>query len=138
MEMAKFSLTLGCPMNSASRCGRSFSSNDESSSTGAADTSRCFRSGMFLAVATKWMVRRKGKLGNHVEDCDRLCGDGSEPALSEVEETRPVERSSTLVFDWHRNKSRRASLDRAGGTPAPARLVVILALWPALSHQLAC
>src|SRR5438309_8809733 len=49
---AKFSLTLGCPINSASRCGRSFSSNDESSSTGAADTTRCFRSGTFLRVAT--------------------------------------------------------------------------------------
>ena len=32
---ARLSLTFFWPMNSASRCGRSFNSNDESSSTGA-------------------------------------------------------------------------------------------------------
>src|SRR5207244_4585153 len=78
---AKFSLTLGCPINSASRCGRSFSSNDESSSTGAADTTRCFRSGTFLRVATAAMVRRKRESGNcgfrlptdHVETAQYGC-----------------------------------------------------------------
>src|SRR5713101_999987 len=57
MATARFSLTLDCPMNSASRCGRSFNSNEESSSTGAADTSRCFRSGMFLRVGTLQLRR---------------------------------------------------------------------------------
>ena len=37
---ARFSFTLVWPMNSFSLCGRSFNSKDESSSTGAADTSR--------------------------------------------------------------------------------------------------
>src|ERR1700694_5229343 len=52
---AKLSLTLFCPMTSASRCGRSFSSNEESSSTGAAETKRSrlgLRLGLFFAVAT--------------------------------------------------------------------------------------
>src|ERR1035438_7939426 len=52
---ARFSLTFLWPMNSASRCGRSFSSNEESSSTGAADTRRSrlgLRLGLFFAVAT--------------------------------------------------------------------------------------
>src|SRR3977135_823765 len=39
-------------MNSFRRCGRSFSSNEESSSTGAAETMRSFRLGLFLARAT--------------------------------------------------------------------------------------
>ena len=37
---------------SASLCGRSFSSKDESSSTGAADTSRSFDTALSLAAAT--------------------------------------------------------------------------------------
>ena len=52
---ARFSLTLFCPMNSARRCGRSFSSNEESSSTGAAETSRSrfgIEIGVVFAVAT--------------------------------------------------------------------------------------
>src|SRR5580704_311648 len=52
---ASCSFTLFCPMNSASRCGRSFNSKDESSSTAEAETSRSggeFRLGLFLAVAT--------------------------------------------------------------------------------------
>ena len=55
MATARFSLTLACPMNSARRCGRSFSSNEESSSTGAAETMRsrfCGILGVFLSVAT--------------------------------------------------------------------------------------
>src|SRR6266849_1083166 len=54
-------------MNSASRCGRSLSSNDESSSTGAAETSRsrsCGSLGMFLRVATGGIVERNMKPGN--------------------------------------------------------------------------
>jgi hypothetical protein len=39
---SRLSLTLSCPMNSRRRCGRSFSSKDESSSTGAAETMRSF------------------------------------------------------------------------------------------------
>src|SRR5579863_4264547 len=48
-------LTLACPINSLNRCGRSFNSNEESSSTGAADTKRsrlASRLRLFLAVAT--------------------------------------------------------------------------------------
>src|SRR5579883_1903895 len=55
MATARFSFTLSWPMNSASRWGRSFSSKEESSSTGAADTRRLGRGGVFLRVAT---VRR--------------------------------------------------------------------------------
>src|SRR2546426_4377090 len=53
MATARFSLTLSCPMNSFSRCGRSFSSNEESSSTGAAETMRSFRLGLLFARATE-------------------------------------------------------------------------------------
>src|SRR5580692_10739324 len=59
MATARFSLTLDCPMNSARRCGRSFSSKEESSSTGAADTMRsrsCGILGTFLSVATGRML----------------------------------------------------------------------------------
>ena len=50
---ARFSFTFFCPMNSASRCGRSFNSNDESSPTGAAETSRSRSgSGVLLGVGT--------------------------------------------------------------------------------------
>src|SRR5271163_5338953 len=42
MATSRFSLTLFCPMNSFNRCGRSLSSKEESSATGAADTSRSF------------------------------------------------------------------------------------------------
>src|SRR5579864_5525773 len=52
---ARFSFTFFCPMNSLSRCGRSLSSNEESSSTGAAETRRArlgLRLGSFFAVAT--------------------------------------------------------------------------------------
>src|SRR5258708_36342719 len=58
---ARFSLTFACPINSPSRCGRSFSSNEESSSTAAADTTRSglySRLGLFLAVATRRMLPR--------------------------------------------------------------------------------
>src|SRR5947207_9433729 len=54
---ARFSLTFVCPMNSPSRCGRSFSSNEESSSTGAAETTRSFKSGSCLTEATGRIVR---------------------------------------------------------------------------------
>src|SRR5208283_4637571 len=40
MATSRFSLIFFWPMNSARRCGRSFSSKEESSSTGAAETSR--------------------------------------------------------------------------------------------------
>ena len=52
---ARFSLTFFCPMNSDKRCGRSFSSNEQSSSTGAAETRRSrlgLGLGLFSAVAT--------------------------------------------------------------------------------------
>src|SRR5579864_7511931 len=52
---ARFSFTFFCPMNSLNLCGRSFSSNEESSSTGAAETRRArlaSRLGLFFAVAT--------------------------------------------------------------------------------------
>src|SRR5947209_6032961 len=53
METARFSFTFFCPMNSAKRWGRSFNSNVESSSTGAAETRRSrLYSRLFLAVAT--------------------------------------------------------------------------------------
>jgi len=63
---ARFSLTLLCPINSLSRCGRSFSSNEESSSTAAADTNRSRldssrlepRSRLFRAVATGRILPR--------------------------------------------------------------------------------
>src|SRR5580704_1452065 len=42
MATSRFSLTLFCPMNSFNRCGRSLSSKEESSSTGAAETRRSF------------------------------------------------------------------------------------------------
>src|SRR5580698_4317492 len=45
MATSRFSLTLFCPMNSCNRCGRSLSSKEESSSTGAAETSRSFKFG---------------------------------------------------------------------------------------------
>src|SRR6185312_6722428 len=64
---AKFSLTLDWPMNSPSRCGRSFSSNEESSSTGAAETSRSRSSGslgIFLTVATGAIVTRSRRRQN--------------------------------------------------------------------------
>ena len=59
IAIERFSLTLDCPMNSTSRCGRSFSSNEESSSTGAAETTRSRWSGslgVFRSVATAAMV----------------------------------------------------------------------------------
>src|SRR5271170_655272 len=62
---ARFSLTLACPMNSPRRCGRSFSSNDESSSTAAAETRRSglsFRLGLFRSVATASDGRTKCEL----------------------------------------------------------------------------
>src|SRR5262252_6193511 len=52
MATDRFSLTLFCPMNSPRRCGLSLSSNDESSSTGAAETRRSLRLGLFFASAT--------------------------------------------------------------------------------------
>src|ERR1700722_10516774 len=60
---ARFSLTFLCPMNSPSRCGRSFNSKEESSSTGAAETSRsrsCGILGVFLTVATGAIVPASG------------------------------------------------------------------------------
>src|SRR5581483_963871 len=48
----RFSLILSCPMNSRSRLGRSFSSNEASSSTGTADTNRSLISGCSSARAT--------------------------------------------------------------------------------------
>src|SRR5580700_3884445 len=59
MATARFSLTLAWAMNSARRCGRSFSSKEESSSTGAAETMRsrsCGILGTFLSVATGRML----------------------------------------------------------------------------------
>src|SRR6202035_5280004 len=67
MATARFSLTLDWPMNSPSRCGRSFSSKDESSSTGAAETRRSRLSsklGVFLTVATGRIVSGNGNSGN--------------------------------------------------------------------------
>src|SRR5271157_46439 len=40
-------------MNSCNRCGRSLSSNEESSSTGTAETRRSLRAGLSLAAATE-------------------------------------------------------------------------------------
>src|SRR5438105_3950756 len=56
MATARFSFTLGCPMNSDSFCGRSFNSKEESSSTWAADTRRSFRLGSALVDATGRIV----------------------------------------------------------------------------------
>src|SRR5215467_4232230 len=58
MATARFSLIFFWPMNSARRCGRSFSSNEESSSTGAAETSRSrvSRLGLFFTLATGAIV----------------------------------------------------------------------------------
>src|SRR5208283_1475978 len=59
MATSKFSFTLGWPMNSCRRCGRSLSSKEESSSTGAAETRRSFvfggtrRAGLSLAADTE-------------------------------------------------------------------------------------
>src|SRR6266404_3763066 len=54
-------------MNSPSRCGRSFNSKDESSSTGAAETRRSQLSsklGVFLKAATGRIVSGNGNSGN--------------------------------------------------------------------------
>src|ERR1035441_395244 len=51
MATSRFSLTLFWPMNSCKRCGRSLSSNEESSSTGAAETRRSLRLGFDEATA---------------------------------------------------------------------------------------
>jgi len=53
---------LFCPMNSRSRCGRSFSSNDESSSTGTAET---MRSGWALSLAKARRAIGKGECGGY-------------------------------------------------------------------------
>src|SRR5580692_9174629 len=65
MATSRFSLTLFCPMNSCKRCGRSFSSKEESSSTGAAETSRSLlrrsegrcSARLSLAADTLWFPR---------------------------------------------------------------------------------
>ena len=49
MATSRLSLTFCWPMNSRRRCGRSFSSNEESSSSGAAETTRS-RSGCKLSL----------------------------------------------------------------------------------------
>src|SRR6266849_10581674 len=53
MATSRFSLTLFWPMNSCRRCGRSLSSKEESSSTGAAETRRSLRFGLSLAADTE-------------------------------------------------------------------------------------
>jgi hypothetical protein len=62
-------------MNSLSRCGRSLSSNEESSSTGAAETSLSFRSGFCFTEAIGGMLPR-------LHDC--LTGEQTE-SISAVE-----------------------------------------------------
>src|SRR5271163_3836981 len=66
MATSRFSLTLFCPMNSCSRCGLSFSSKDESSSTGAAETRRSltYSAELSLAADTEAMVKRKVESSN--------------------------------------------------------------------------
>src|ERR1039457_7720475 len=49
-------------MNSTSRCGRSLSSNEESSSTGAAETRRSFNAGFSLAEGTLGDVTTRAHL----------------------------------------------------------------------------
>src|SRR5450759_4209021 len=51
MATSRFSLTLFWPMNSCKRCGRSLSSKEESSSTGAAETRRSLRCRLGLSLA---------------------------------------------------------------------------------------
>ena len=75
MATARFSLTFFWPMNSASRCGRSFSSNDESSPTGAADTSRSpleSKSGLSATVGTLRDSRTKCESAQFVH-LRRIC-----------------------------------------------------------------
>src|SRR5882757_6377744 len=53
MATSRFSLTLFWPMNSCRRWGRSFSSKEESSSTGAAETKRSFSGELSFAADTE-------------------------------------------------------------------------------------
>jgi len=53
MAMSRFSLTLFWPMNSCRRCGRSFNSKEESSSTGAAETRRSLSGALSFAADTE-------------------------------------------------------------------------------------
>src|SRR5215469_15002666 len=62
MATARFSFTFFWPINSASRCGRSFSSKEESSPSAAAETRRSRLGsawGWFLALATSRDSRTK-------------------------------------------------------------------------------
>src|ERR1700694_3629434 len=72
MATARFSFTFDWPMNSHKRWGRSFSSKDESSSTGAAETTRSLRSGFALAEATGRIVTRALKVQTDAVDRDGI------------------------------------------------------------------
>src|SRR5436305_12757096 len=94
---AKFSLTLGCPINSSSRCGRSLSSNDESSSTGAAETSRCFRSGVLFRVATGGIVSRNQESGNAGERTKKKNADFLLGFALETGQTLPISPETASI-----------------------------------------
>src|SRR5580704_9089269 len=68
MATARFSFTLGCPMNSRRRCGRSFSSKDESSSNGTAETMRS-RSGWEWSEGKDTQGDSKGKTREGANTC---------------------------------------------------------------------
>src|SRR6202167_3752083 len=101
---ARLSLTLVCPMNSWSLCGRSFSSNEESSSTEAADTRRSglsFRLGLCLALATRRMLPRTSGMGA-----------GASRFLPHASQ-----RPDSLPTQGLRSLKRRAHLRRSGPWP---------------------
>src|ERR1035441_9528918 len=66
MATSRLSLTFFLPMNSRSRCGRSFSSNDESSSTGTAET---MRSGWALSLGKGTQGDSKANVGGGANKC---------------------------------------------------------------------
>src|SRR6266404_1995036 len=97
MATSRFSLTLFWPMNSWRRCGRSLSSKEESSSTGAAETRRSLRcsAGWSLAADTE--------------------GDGSS---SEFWVPSLVALITRDAMDRRRNPAElRSGLDGRGGRP---------------------
>src|SRR5208282_6388300 len=77
MATSKFSFTFDWPMNSCRRCGRSFSSKEESSSTGAAETRRSFRSALSLAADTLCFPRI-GDIDAETGEVSHVTGDEDE------------------------------------------------------------
>src|SRR5581483_225203 len=104
----RFSLTLFCPMNSRSRLGRSFSSNDASSSTGTADTSRSLISAACRAGATGADSKLKsgaGQLWRTVENTVRISPQRQSVFTTEdTEEHRGSKHLTTKDTKDHKGK----------------------------------